>query len=563
MAADGTAGSTITTTGGGAGLPPDPFAADIETAAKSAFAASTKAMDEYQRRLKAAGPEMERRAATMSELVDQMPGHADAALPKEPKASPQPTAPIPDPIQGFGSFASVLGIIGSAVLKQPISTALNASAAAMKARTANDWTQYEAKYKEWKDSTELAYKQADFEQKHFTDALELMKTDQAAGMAKFGALATLTNNDAARIALESGDPKMMEDYAASLARLSEAMNVQSIRVQELKIRESHEDWLQNGGKMGNSLPAMRAAVAQFRAKAAALPDTAPEKAQLMLAADRYDKAIEDEQAKADTPVEQTPAQKAATAAMVASGMPLTQAVPGWGKSATAGRRQAQNDAIDLIKQQNPGIDDASAGEILANRTIEFQSGKQSEAQLTKMRGATKQAVDQLDFNIDKVKEEMAKLKSSDISPVVNAIMRGAEKWTGEPAYASLFFYMNAVANESARIQSGAQASAAQLHAGAMSEAQKWANMGLTPAMFDSVAEAMKTEGAKKLDTYNDAIEYQRKQRSGSAGEGKGRGEAAYNSAADVFKAIDAGALTAEAGKKILIDKFGYAPAETK
>ena len=525
MAADGS--STITAADAGSGAAPDPFAADIERAAKSAFAASTKAMDEYQQRLKAEGPKLDARGATMQQLIDTMPARADIALPKGPRdtSAAQPKAPEPDPIQGFGSFASILGIIGSAVLKQPISTALNASAAAMKARNAQDWAAYEAHYREWKDQTDLAFKQAAWEQNHFNDALELMKTDQAAGLAKFSALATLTNNDAARIALESGDPKMMGEYAGSLARLSEAMNTQAIRVQELKVRQDYYDWLKSGGKMGSSLGAMRAHVAQLRAQAEALPPGDPQRVEIEASADRLDKEIGDEQAKSDQPVEQTPAQRTATAAMVASGMPISQAVPGWGKAATAARTQAKNDAIELIKKQNPGIDDAAAGEVYANRQIEYAAGKSSETQLTKMLGATKQAVDQLDFNIDKAKEEMAKLKSSDLSPIINAIARGEAKWTGDPAYSGLFFYMNAVANESARILSGGQASAAQLHVGAMEEAQKWASINMTPASFNEVADSMKAEGAERLRTFNGAIKYQREQRGGGGGVSGGSGAA--------------------------------------
>ncbi len=201
-------------------------------------------------------------------------------------------------------------------------------------------------------------------------------------------------------------------------------------------------------------------------------------------------------------------ERESAAAQVASGMPITQVYPGFGKEAVAARRQARTDAIQKI-MQDTNVSAADAGVELANRTIEYQSGKKSSGQLTQMLGATKQGVAQLDFNIDKARKEMAKLPSSDLSPILNAIARGEEKWTGNPAYSSLFYYMHATAVESARILSGGQASTAQLHQGAMEEAQKWANMNMTPASFNAVAGAMKEEGQNRIQTYQDALKSQR------------------------------------------------------
>jgi len=205
----------------------------------------------------------------------------------------------------------------------------------------------------------------------------------------------------------------------------------------------------------------------------------------------------------------TPEDRKAIAAQVATGQPLNQIIPGYGKEAVRARAQAMSDARQEIKAQNPGMSDEEAGQELANRSIEFQSGKKSSGQLTQMLGATKQAVGQLDYNIDQVKGDLKKMGSSDLSPIINAIARGEEKWTGDPAYSSLFYHMSAVAAESARILSGGQASTAQLHQGAMEEAQKWANVNMTPKSFDAVAEAMKGEGQNRIQTYEQAIKGQR------------------------------------------------------
>ncbi len=207
------------------------------------------------------------------------------------------------------------------------------------------------------------------------------------------------------------------------------------------------------------------------------------------------------------------------AAQVATGQPLTQVIPGYGKAAATQRAQARTSAINLIKQQNPGMSDSAAGEELANRSVDYASGKHSNQQLTTMLGATKAAVDQLDFNADKATEEMKKLGSSDLSPVVNAIARGEEKWTGNPAYSSLYFYMHAAAMESARIQSGGQASVAQLNQGAAEEAQKWANVNMTPASWEAVKKAMKAEGQNRIENYQKAVKGTRSSRSAAPASG--------------------------------------------
>lgn len=201
-----------------------------------------------------------------------------------------------------------------------------------------------------------------------------------------------------------------------------------------------------------------------------------------------------------------PALLASQGARIAAGEPSSQVVPGYGKGGVKARQAANSEAVRQIMEENPNMTPAQAGQELANRTIDYAAGKKSTGQLTTMLGATRQAVSQLDFNVDKTSEEMAKLGSSNISPVVNAIARGEEKWTGDPAYSGLFFYMHAAATESARILSGGQASVAQLHQGAMEEAQKWANVNMTPASWKEVSQSMKDEGKARLKTYQDAID---------------------------------------------------------
>jgi general stress protein YciG len=203
-------------------------------------------------------------------------------------------------------------------------------------------------------------------------------------------------------------------------------------------------------------------------------------------------------------IPRTPEQDASAAAQGATGEPLTQIVPGYGKSASDARERVRKLTVEKI-QADTGMTPEQAGIELSKRTVMWMAKKGGALQLEKMVGATDQAVAQLDFNIDKTKEEIKKLPSSDLSPVINAIIRGEQKWTGNPEYTGLFFYMYATTMESARIMSGGAASIAQLHQGAAEEARKIANVGMTPASFDVAAKSMKEEGAARLRTYREAV----------------------------------------------------------
>lgn len=198
--------------------------------------------------------------------------------------------------------------------------------------------------------------------------------------------------------------------------------------------------------------------------------------------------------------------RASAAAQIAAGTPLIQVYPGMGKANSDKRDQGRNDAIDQIKNEM-GLDDIEAGKELSNRQIAYLAGRKSVGQLTTMLGSTRQNVYQLDFNVDKVSEAMKKLPSSDLSPIINAIARGEQKWTGNPAYSELYYYMHAALMESAKIVQGASASIAQLHQGAAEEARKWADANMTtPAAWNQgVAPAMKTEGRARLATFERAI----------------------------------------------------------
>jgi len=211
-----------------------------------------------------------------------------------------------------------------------------------------------------------------------------------------------------------------------------------------------------------------------------------------------------------------PEQAKNQAVMRATGMPAMQVMPGYARNMGAARSQLNQDAINYIAQTE-GMTTQQAAEELANRDISYAGGKKSVGQLTTMLGATRAALSQLDFNVDKVSQVIKSMPGSDISPVINAIIHGEQKWTGDPRYSALFYYMHAAGMESARILSNGQASIAQLHTGAAEEAKKWADANWTTpkAWLEGVAPAMKAEAENRITNFTDAIKAQRSRASAS------------------------------------------------
>lgn len=116
-----------------------------------------------------------------------------------------------DPLERFGSLASVVGILGSAFTHQPLINSLNASAAAMEATKAGEVESYRQAHEAWKDNAELVIKRQQMMHQHYQDALDLMKTDLVAGDAKMRVLATQFGDKQALFLTENGmNPELMK-----------------------------------------------------------------------------------------------------------------------------------------------------------------------------------------------------------------------------------------------------------------------------------------------------------------------------------------------------------------
>lgn len=116
-----------------------------------------------------------------------------------------------DPIETFGSVASVFAIAASAFTKAPMENALNGAAAAMNAAREGNEKEYDKAYTAWKDNNELVIKRHNLMHSNYTDALSLMSHDVQLGDAKIRQIAARYGDQQALTLLEHGyAPQLIE-----------------------------------------------------------------------------------------------------------------------------------------------------------------------------------------------------------------------------------------------------------------------------------------------------------------------------------------------------------------
>lgn len=121
------------------------------------------------------------------------------------------------PLENFGSWASIIGIVAGAITQRGIATSLNASAAAMSALTENNWDLYNEHKETWRQNTELAIKQADWEAKSLGHALSLIEKDMNLGLTEAELVLAQADNQAALGLVKQGNIKALFDMQQSMA----------------------------------------------------------------------------------------------------------------------------------------------------------------------------------------------------------------------------------------------------------------------------------------------------------------------------------------------------------
>jgi hypothetical protein len=134
--------------------------------------------------------------------------HAESAsadaIPPAWNADKEQRERVRTPIEDFGSIGAIFGILASQFTKTPLTSAMNAAAAAMNATREHDEEGYKTAYEAWKDNTNLALKRFGMEREMFEDANKLISTDLASWKVKQLAIASQFDNKKAIAMLDAG-----------------------------------------------------------------------------------------------------------------------------------------------------------------------------------------------------------------------------------------------------------------------------------------------------------------------------------------------------------------------
>jgi hypothetical protein len=178
------------------------------------------------------------------------------------------------PMEQFGSIGMIFAMAASAFTRTPMTSALNAGAAAMTAIQKGDEKAYESAYKAWKDNSDLALKRFDMEHRLYEDANQLLTTDVNLWKTKTLQIAAQFDDQKKIVMLQNGmDPevlKMSESLARSrmeLVKAKEGMEEVYWRGKMISegikaLRQANPDW-----KDDNKSPEQAAAEAQVYARA--------------------------------------------------------------------------------------------------------------------------------------------------------------------------------------------------------------------------------------------------------------------------------------------------------
>jgi len=138
---------------------------------------------------------------------------ADLDVPEAPTLDKAPTRRRTDPMEAFGSTASVLAMIGSAFTKRPMLNALNSAAGVMEAFKANDQARAKEEFDLWKANTDAAITQFNMQNTAYKGALDKLSTNSK-----------LALDEVQVLAAQWGDPIMKE--LARTGALSQAVQHQ-------------------------------------------------------------------------------------------------------------------------------------------------------------------------------------------------------------------------------------------------------------------------------------------------------------------------------------------------
>lgn len=149
-----------------------------------------------------------------------------------------PAAPPNDPLKGFASIGAIFAALASGFTHTPAINAMNGMAAAINATKKGDWEQYEAGYKQWKDNVEIAIQHHKLQAEDMKNAMEMMRDNLAAGVARANVVAAQTEDEISKVLLGQGNYVKMEELRLHREEAADRMKTSAATVEK-----EHQDFL--------------------------------------------------------------------------------------------------------------------------------------------------------------------------------------------------------------------------------------------------------------------------------------------------------------------------------
>ena len=186
-------------------------------------AAEDKVIGQLDQTIDKSLPKIEKLAETAGVEADKLkPWDADAEMAKRRT----------DPIEAFGSFGSVFGILASAFTHAPMENALNASAAAMNSIREADGKSYDRAAKAWEDNLKMAMDRHKIQHDAYQDATSLLSTNMQAANTKLAVLAARFGDKQVQTLLDAGMNKEVEELLQARQRNAIALQEEAPKIFE-------------------------------------------------------------------------------------------------------------------------------------------------------------------------------------------------------------------------------------------------------------------------------------------------------------------------------------------
>jgi hypothetical protein len=139
-----------------------------------------------------------------------------------------------DLMQRMGGVATVIGILGGLLTKQPLMASLNAGGAAMEAYNKQDETAYRANVDQWKFHIETLQRMGQIQHDLIRDTLADEKLDSGEKMSRLQAMLSALGNERLAVSAQLGDQRALEQHRDQMAQADRQFTLQMRRLDEME-----------------------------------------------------------------------------------------------------------------------------------------------------------------------------------------------------------------------------------------------------------------------------------------------------------------------------------------